>query len=160
MSRKISNYNDFDQTDENSRRYTVQRNDSSILNVTSKAENSNCYAVFLCIVKWLVALCLCSVVLLCVVGSKISLLVLGQHFRNIYRNGNSTTDKPLSAETNKQALFIMLLLSLMIPQAVSLIYAAWTSLRRESRPWPTKNALIMVRVISYSPDMFQSESFS
>ena len=153
MSRKISNYDDFDQIDKNWRRYTVQRNYSSISSLTSKAENNNFYAVFLCIVKWLVALCLCSVVLLCVVGSKISLLVLGQHFRNINRNLNSTTDKPLSTETNKEALFIMLLLSLMIPQAASLIYAAWTSLRRESRPWPTKKALIMVRVITDSPDI-------
>ena len=153
MSRRISNYDDFDQIDKNSRRYTVQRNDSSISSLTNKAENRNCYAVFLCIVKWLVAICLCSVVLFCVVGSKISLLVLGQHFRNINRNGNSTTDK-LSAETSKQALFIMLLLSLMIPQAASLIYATWKSLRRESQPWPTKKALIMVRVITDSPDMF------
>ena len=146
MSRKISNYDNFAHLDKNSRRYTVQRTDSSISNLTNKAENSNCYPVFLCIVKWLAAVCLCSVVLFCVVGSKISLLVLGQHFRSTSnRNGNSTTDK-LPEETRKQALFIMLLLSLMIPHAMSLIYASWTSLRRKSRPWPTKKGFILVRV--------------
>ena len=145
MSRKISNYDNFFQSEKNNRRYTVQRTDSSISNLISKSEDSNCYALFLCIIKWLAALCLCSVVLFCVVGSKISLLVLGQHFRNINRNGNSTTDE-LPAETSKQALFIMLLLSLMIPQAVSLIYTSWTSLRRKSRPWPTKKGFILVRV--------------
>ena len=147
MSRKISAYDDFAHIDKNSRRYTVQRTDSSISNLSSKAEDSNCYAVFLCIIKWLAAVCLCSVVLFCVVGSKINLLVLGQHFRNINRNGNSTTDE-LPAETSKQALFIMLLLSLMIPQALSLIYASWTSLRRKSRPWPTKKGFILVRLIT------------
>ena len=144
MSGKTNNADNFLQIGKQNRRYTVQRTDSSISNLTSKAENSNCYAVFLCIAKWLVAVCLCSVVLFCVVGSKISLLVLGQHFRN-NRNGNSTTEK-LPAETSKEALFLILLFVQMIPQAVSLLYASWTSLRRKSRPWPTKKGFILVRV--------------
>ena len=55
-------------------------------------------------IKWLLAFCLFSVVLFCFVGSKISLLVLGQHFRSISQNGNSTTDK-LPAKTSKQARY-------------------------------------------------------
>ena len=145
MSRKSSNYDNVFQIEKNNRRYTVQRTDSSISNLISKAEDGNCYAVFLCIIKWLATLCLCSVVLFCVVGSKISLLVLGQHLRNINRNGNSTTDE-LPAETSKQALLLILLLVQMIPQAVSLICTSWTSLRRKSRPWPTKKGFILVRV--------------
>ena len=145
MSRDSSNYDNSLQIERNNRRYTVQRTNSSISNLRSKAEDSNCHAVFLCIIKWLAAVCLCSVVLFCVVGSKVSLLILGQHLRNIKRNGNSTTDE-LPAKTSKQALFLMLLLVQMIPQAVSLIYASWTSLRRKSRPWPTKKGFILVRV--------------
>ena len=146
MPGKTNNDDNFLQIGKQNRRYTVQRTDWSISNLTNKAENSNCYAVFLCIVKWLAALCLCSVVLFCAVGSKISLLVLGQHFRSISNhNGNSTTYK-LPAETSKEALFLILLFVQMIPQAVSLIYASWTSLRRKSRPWPTKKGFILVRV--------------
>ena len=137
-------YNDISQSEQNGRRYTVQRTNSSISNGTSKAENSRCYAVFRCIIKWLTAVFLCVVVSCCIVASKICWLVLGQHYRSINRTGSKTAE----TETSKQALFMMLLLTLMVPHVVSFIYASWTSLRRKSRPWPTKLGLVLVSMIA------------
>ena len=135
--------------DKNRRRYTVQRTDSSVSDVTEgKVRKGHCYAVFLCVVKWLAAIFLFAVVLFCVVTSKICLLVLAQQFRSIDQTGKSATEKA-ATETKKQALFIMLLLALMIPQASSVIYASWTSLRRKSRPWPTKQGFIVVRTVTF-----------
>ena len=88
------------------------------------------------------------VVLFCVVTSKICLLVLGQHFKSVNSTGNNDTDKT-AAKTSKQALFLMLLLVLTIPQVVSLIYASWTSLSRKSRPWPTKQGFLLVRDLRF-----------
>ena len=145
MSRKVSSYDDVSMSSfENRKRYTVERKESSLSIVSNKDdENEHFYNVFLCVCKWLVAIILFSVVLFCVVTSKICLLVLGQQFKSVHHTGNDGTDKT-AAETSKQALFLMLLLVLTIPQAVSLIYASWTSLRRKSRPWPTKQGFLLV----------------
>ena len=135
---------------ENRKRYTVERKESSLSTVSNKDnENKHLYNVFLCVCKWLAAIILFSVVLFCVVASKICLLVLGQQFKSVNSTGNNDTDKT-AAETSKQALFLMLLLALTIPQAVSLIYASWTSLRRKSRPWPTKQGFLLVRALCFS----------
>ena len=146
MSREISEYDDVSQFGENKRQLTVQRNDSSISNGSTQAENSHYYAILLCGIKWFIAIFLCAVVLFCVVASKICLLVLGQHYRSVKRAGNSTAEK-IEAQTCKQALFLMLLFTLMIPHFASFIYASWTSLRRKSRPWPTKQGFVVVRII-------------
>lgn len=148
MSREISEYDGVSQFGENKRQLTVQRSDSSILNGSTQAENSHCYAMLLCGIKWFIAIFLCAVVLFCVVASKICncLLVLGQHYRSVKRVGNSTAEK-IEAQTCKQALFLMLLFTLMIPHVASFIYASWTSLRRKSRPWPTKQGFVVVRII-------------
>ena len=154
MSKNLANHDNFvqPQFEKNRRRFTVQRTESSISNVSSKNENSDGYAVFLCIIKWLVAVFLLIAVLYCVVASKICLLVLGQQFRKLNQRGESGSDKTVT-ERSKQALFLMLLLALLIPQAVSFFYASWTSMRRKTCPWPSKQGLILVRLI------FQEEEF-
>lgn len=146
MSRQISEHDGVSQSGENRRLFTVQRTDSSISNGITKAKNSHCYAVLLCVIKWVIAIFLCAVVLYCVVASKICLLVLGQHYRSVKRAGNSTAEK-IETQTSKQALFLMLLFTLMIPHVASFIYASWTSFRRKSRPWPTKKGFVVVRII-------------
>jgi len=108
----------------------------------------NIATVFLCVVKWLAAVITFSLVLFCVVTSKICLLILGQQFRSANQTVKNGTGK-ITAETCKQALFLMLLLALMIPQAASSIYASWTSLRRNSRPWATKQGILLVRTFSF-----------
>lgn len=146
MSREISEHDGVSQFGENKKQLTVQRTDSSISNGSTQAENSHCYAVLLCVIKWFIAIFLCAVVLCCVVASKICLLVLGQHYRSVKRAGNSTTEK-IETRTCKQGLFLMLLFTLMIPHVASFIYASWTSLRRKTRPWPTKQGFLVVRII-------------
>ena len=156
MSRKISDVSCSDYVfyseKKDKRTYTVDRRDSSISHESTNVEDGNCYALFLCIVKWITAIILSTLVLFCIVGSKICLLALGQHFKSIKRSGNDTIsleDHNVPIETQKQALFLMLLLALMIPQAMSLLYASWTSLTRKSRPWPKKQGFIAVRIIAF-----------
>ena len=145
MSRKISNYENFAQSsvDHIRRRYTVERSESSVSNVSSRIENGQFIDAFLSVLKWLTAVLVFSVVVFCVVTSKICLLVLGQQFQNFNQTSRSAV-KEVSAETSKQALILMLVLALMIPQVMSFVYATWTNLRRKSRPWPTKQGFILV----------------
>ena len=150
MSRKISNFEKFAQSspDHNRRLYTVERTESSISNVSSKVENGQLFDTFFSILKWITAVFLSSVVVFCAAISKISLLVLGQQFKSLNQTKTSVS-KEVSAEASKQALILMLILILMIPQAVSFVYATWTSLRRKSRPWPTKQGLILVSPFNF-----------
>lgn len=144
MSRKISNYENFAQlsADHNRRRYTVERTESSVSNVSSRIENGQFIDAFICVLKWLTAIFVFSVVMFCVVASKICLLVLGEQFKNF--NQTKTSALKEDVETSKQASILMLVLVLMIPQVVSFVYATWTNLRRKSRPWPTKQGFILV----------------
>ena len=142
MSRKISNYENFAQVsaDHSRKRYTVERTESSVSNASSRLENGGqLFDVFLCVLKWLTAVLVFSVVVFCVVASKICLLVLGQQFKD-FNQTKTTAPK----ETSKQASILMLVLVLMIPQLVSLVYASWTNLRRKTRPWPTKQGFVLV----------------
>ena len=145
MARKISNYENFAQSspDHSRRRYTVERTESSITNVSSKVENGQFFDAFLSVLKWITAAFLSSTVVFCTVSSKICLLVLGQQFKSLNQTKTGVLQE-VSAEASKQALILMLILILMIPQAVSFVYATWTSLRRKSRPWPTKQGLVLV----------------
>ena len=132
--------------EENRKKYTVQRTDSSASDVSAKLENGRFFYVFIRILKWISAAIIFLAVLFCIVTSKICLLVLGQQFKSVHET-RANTSTAYSAGINKQALVIMLVLALMIPQAMSLIYASWTSLRRKSRPWPTTRGIILVSAI-------------
>ena len=145
MSRKISNYENFAQlsADHNRKRYTVERTESSVSNTSDRIENGQLIDAFLSVLKWLTAVLVFSVIVFCVVASKICLLVLGQQFKDFNQNMTSAL-REASVETSKQASLLMLVLVLMIPQLVSLVYATWTNLRRKTRPWPTKQGLILV----------------
>lgn len=99
------------------------------------------------VAKWVTAFIIYGAVLSCVVTSKICLLVLGQQFKSIDETTTNSTTK-YSSETNKQALFLMLVLVLMIPEAVCFIITCWTSLLEKDRPWPSKQASIFVSIRS------------
>ena len=117
----------------------------------SKKSSESKYGVFRCTIKWLVAVIVFSAVLACLVTSKICLLVLGQHLkRSSESTANSTLAVEYSSEINKQALFLMLVLALMIPEAACLIHASWTSLGKKHRPWPSKKASILVSFYFFS----------
>lgn len=145
MSRKISNYENFAQlsADHNRKRCTVERPESSASNVSGRIENGQFIDAFLSGLKWLMAVLVFSVVVFCVVASKICLLVLGQQFKD-YNQTMTSALRESSVETSKEASISMLVLVLMIPQLVSLVKATWTNLRRKTRPWPTKQGFILV----------------
>ena len=145
MSRRISNYENFAELsdDHNQKRYTVERTESSVSNVNGRIENGQFIDALLSVLKWLTAVLVFSVVVFCVVASKISLLVLGQQFKDFNQTATSAV-REASVETSKEASISMLVLVLMIPQLVSLVYATWTNLRRKTRPWPTKQGFILV----------------
>ena len=146
-----SSHYDFNAERKDKDTYTVDRRCSSISNESTNVEDGNCYVMSLRIIKWITAVILSTLVLFCVVASKICLLALGQHYKGIKGSGNDTTSTEhhnVPIETQKQALFFMLLLALMIPQAMSLLYASWTSLRRKSRPWPKRRGFVAVRIIA------------
>ena len=132
--------------DHNQKRYTVERPESSVSNVSSRIEKGRFVDALLSVLKWLTAVLVFSVIVFCVVASKICLLVLGQQFKDFNQNMTSAL-REASVETSKQASLLMLVLVLMIPQLVSLVYATWTNLRRKTRPWPTKQGLILVSSI-------------
>ena len=145
MARRISSYENFAQSsaDHNQKRYTVERPESSISNVSSRIEKGRFVDALLSVLKWLTAVLMFSVVVFCVVASKISLLVLGQQFKDFNQTMNSAV-REASSETSKEAFILMLVLVLMIPQVVSLVKATWTNLRRKSCPWPAKQGFILV----------------
>ena len=142
----------------NESEYTIDKPEPT-LDLSNKAEKGHCYSFLPWIVKWFVAVFLSLLMLCCVVASRICLLVLGHHFnelrvvadqQGIDENVNRTEksgNENSSIETSKQALFLMLILALMIPEAVSLIYASWTSLRRKSHPWPSQKGFITVSLL-------------
>ena len=145
MSRRISNYENFAELsdDHNQKRYTVERAESSVSNVSGRIENGQFVDALLSVLKWLTAVVVFSVVVFCVVASKISLLVLGQQFKDFNQTATIAV-REASAETSKEASILMLVLVLMIPQLVSLVYATWTNLRRKTRLWPTKQGFFLV----------------
>ena len=145
MSRRISNYENFAELsdDRNQKRYTVERAESSVSNVSGRIENGQLVDALLSVLKWLTAVLVFSVVVFCVVASKISLLVLGQQFKDFNQTATIAV-REASAETSKEASILMLVLVLMIPQLVSLVYATWTNLRRRTRLWPTKQGFFLV----------------
>ena len=148
--------------------FTIDKSEPT-LDLSNKAEKRHCYSFLPLIVKWFVAVFLSLLVLCCVVASRICLLVLGKNFKDldeVGKTGNNGTlnqtvnssdghfsptgksgNENSSTEAGKQALFLMLILALMIPEAVSLIYASWTSLRRKSHPWPSQKGFITVSLL-------------
>ena len=85
-------------------------------------------SVWLSVAKWLVAIFLFLVVLFCVTASKISLLSVASPFKG----------------ENKETVFIMMVVILMVPQFFSFIRSTWGSLFRSSHLWPSNKALIWV----------------
>ena len=128
-------------------KYTVQRTESSS-DLSRKEEEDQIYNLFLCLLKWITAIFLFLAVLCCIVASKVCFLVLGQQFKSLNQTvaaNNSTVSEP--AESRKQALFIMLVLVVMIPQGVSFVYAMWTTLGRKSHLWPNSRGFLLVRLL-------------
>lgn len=145
--------------------YTVESKDRI---EERRPDDDPCENFWLCVAKWIAALVLSVAVLFCVAGSKVFLFVLGQHYRDLEREvtrdvgrevsrnaTNSTrnytralnTNPATNRETtNRESIFIMLVLVLMIPQMASLLFALWKSVRAYSHPWPSSRAVLLVSV--------------
>ena len=91
-------------------------------------------SIWLSVVKWVVGIFLFVSVLTCLVASKISLLSIA------YYHKDSIGDR----RENRETIFIMIVLALMIPEAVSFLKACWTSLFRTSHKWPRTKAVLVV----------------
>lgn len=93
-------------------------------------------SLWLSVVKWVVGIFLFVSVLTCLVASKISLLSIAHYH-----------EKDL--DQNQETVFIMIVLTLMIPEAVSFLKACWTSLFRANHKWPRGRAVLVVS-LAYS----------
>ncbi|KAK2565226.1 hypothetical protein P5673_011169 [Acropora cervicornis] len=91
-------------------------------------------SVWYSVVKWTFGVFLFISVLTCLVASKISLLCIA----NVYKNSENGND-----HTNRETVFIMVVLTLMLPEAVSFFKACWISLFRKSHRWPRAKAIIV-----------------
>ena len=128
----------------NGKKFKFTANKRSRPSVPKKSSDSK-YGVFRCAIKWLVAFMLYLSVLTCLVTSKICWLVLGKQLKGFNEStANSTLAVEYSSEINKQALFFMLVLALMIPEAACFIHASLTSLGKKHQPWPSKRASMLV----------------
>jgi len=91
-------------------------------------------SIWLSVVKWLVGIFLFVSVLTCLVASKISLLSVAYY--------RGSTDE--NCKSNRETIFIMIVLALMIPEAVSFLRACWSSLLRKNHKWPRGKAVLVV----------------
>ena len=90
-------------------------------------------SIWLSVVKWVFGIFLFVCVLTCLVASKISLLSIAS-----FRDEKS--------KANQETIFIMIILALMIPEAVSFGKACWTSLFRKKHKWPRGRAILVVSI--------------
>lgn len=89
-------------------------------------------SVWLSIVKCLFGAFLFVSVLICLVASKLSLLSIAHY------HGNA------SSGIERETLFIMIVVLLIIPEAYTLLKASWISLFSKTHKWPCRKAIFMV----------------
>lgn len=122
-------------------------------------------SVFNVILKWIFALFLFSVMLFCLVASKVTLLLIGVHYDNLVRNTNSTSEVKIRQEKsnetnknnglellnnynynyNKESIFILLAMIMMIPQLLSFLIVGFRVVtKKRALPGPTTSAALWV----------------
>ena len=151
---------DIDQNAEE-RPFVVQREEK---NQSAKGHVKR-KSIFLSIIKCVVSVLISACLLACVVASKLSVVELGLQL-NFTRefpsdSANNTSVKSNNTATNiasaqcgpscRQAarVFVMLVLVLIIPYGYSLLRGMFQSGFKRTHPWPTKRALIWVRVFCF-----------
>ena len=104
-------------------------------------------SIWYSVVKWIVGIFLLISVLSCLVASKISLLSIAYY--------HESSGAKQSNDTNRETIFIMVVLTLMLPEAVSFLKACWTSLFRKNHKWPSSKAILLVSPL-YREDFFSA----
>lgn len=95
-------------------------------------------SVWYSVVKWIFGVFLLIAVLTCLVASKISLLCIA------HVHVKKSQDCKDGRNCNRETIFIMVVLTLMLPEAVSFLKACWISLFRKSHKWPRVKAILVV----------------
>ena len=90
--------------------------------------------------KWLVMFILMLSLLACLTSNKITLIHLTTVLETARKSGSHDTPGDDGAES----LFLMLLLLMMIPAALSLFRCLWSGALRSDKPWPSPKAFIAV----------------
>lgn len=90
-------------------------------------------SIWYSVVKWIVGIFLLISVLTCLVASKISLLSIA-----CFHDPSGAR-----SDTNRETIFIMVVLTLMLPEAVSFLKACWISLFRKNHKWPSAKAILV-----------------
>ena len=94
-------------------------------------------SIWYSVVKWIVGIFLLISVLTCLVASKISLLSIA-----CFHDPSGAR-----SDTNRETIFIMVVLTLMLPEAVSFLKACWISLFRKNHKWPSAKAILVVSLL-------------
>ena len=104
-------------------------------------------SIWYSVVKWIVGIFLPISVLTCLVASKMSLLSIACY--------HDPSGAKQSSDTNRETIFIMVVLTLMLPEAVSFLKACRTSLFRKNHRWPSAKAILVVSLL-YREDFFSA----
>lgn len=122
--------------------------ENEVLPPEKKDGEATAFVIFL---KWLVALLLFGFMFVAVLTSKISFLMIGEHYRQVRNEAKGLTNNSAIARIHQrrgysnESIFIILVLILLIPQSISLIMSAWTAMNRQKGiPWPSTNAILWV----------------
>ena len=137
--------------------FTVEREEKNESARKYKKKKSVFLSILKCIISFLMSVCLLG----CVVASKLSLVTLGQKVTSNFtlcKNSPMTSNSSNASFVGKssgsngqsqyqnETIFNMLVLILIIPNAYSFLRALFSSGFKRSHPWPTKRAIIWVRV--------------
>ncbi|XP_032242861.1 uncharacterized protein LOC5517022 [Nematostella vectensis] len=121
-------------------RYTVEQAPKTQARIDDQVDI--CRNIYSCSAKWLVSIILALLLLFCVTANKICLLIIGHEYSTLSKNltlANSTMPGYSKEGHKKEAIFLILVLIMMIPQGYSLLYGIWD--RRRSNPWPRPSAI-------------------
>lgn len=133
--------------------YTVRQT----AKIHREKEEDSRSSVWLSVAKCIVGILLFASVLTCLVASKISLLSMASFHWN---SANATDIQKKDPKQNRETLFIMTVLVLMIPEGFSFLRACWTSLFSKNRKWPCKKAIIVVSSFFQDKIKFVTAKFS
>ena len=92
------------------------------------------------VIKWLVVILMFVVFLGCIVFSKLSII----HMTTVLRTWDNHTTHDTTSGVGEESVYLMIILTIMIPYAMTLVRSVWCGAFRSDRPWPSRQALAWV----------------